>query len=210
LLYSTTRNEFLPNIVARRLLASNVRCLARRERLLATLFYLLLCGCSTPAFVHEDYARLRPQTVALASIENRTVYPLRGVRFGGAIQRSLLGARPHDIPFLLLSSLGETLTEKGYRVVEQPGTPSAGTAAEATVVCTIESWNARTGSLPYMKLRYRLELRRNSNGAGNGKAELFRTTSTAAGDGRSSRRFLDVEGSIRASVRRALRELPDA
>ena len=117
--------------------------------------------------MHEDYDRLRPQTVLLPAVENRTVYPLREVRFGGAIQRSLFGARPHDILFLLRSSLDEVLAEKGYRVTvprqtsdgdSSSAAPTPAEQADAVLTCTVESWNAGTGSLPYMTLRYRVEL----------------------------------------------------
>ena len=165
-----------------------------------------------------DYDRLRPQTIELAPVQNRTVYPLKSVSFGGTIQRNLLGARPYDIPFLLRSSCDELLSEKGYRTVvrervrEIPSgdTPSGDVDAQpewaaATFTCTIESWSAGTGSLPYMKLIYRIEIRQK-----NGDTELFNTTSTATADGRSMRRSIDVERAIRSSVRHALSELPDA
>ncbi len=176
-----------------------------------------MSGCSTRAeFVHPDFPRFDVQRIGIYDVENSTVYDLKSVSFGGAVQRAVFGVSEHDVQSLLHGAIEEALLWKNYETlslgpapeVETGGSfpPDVGKVHDAELSCRIVFWSAESGSRPEMELRFRVEVYSASEPeklyAGTFKAVMRETART-----RTQPR---LDKAIRSAVIRAFSDLPPA
>ena len=174
-------------------------------------------GCSTHAeFVHPDFSRFDVQRIGIFNVENSTVYDLKSVSFGGAVQRAVFGVGEHDIHSLLHGAIEEALLSKNYETLSLGPAPGAETGSsppadvgmvhDAELSCRIVFWSAESGSRPEMELRFRVDVysasEREKLYAGTFKAVMRETART-----RTPPR---LDKAIRRAVIRAFSDFPPA
>ncbi|HVR74324.1 MAG TPA: hypothetical protein VMT52_08330 [Planctomycetota bacterium] len=133
----------------------------------------ILGGCAQAGWVHPGYSERMPHSIAVLPVRNETVHQLDAVSFGGFAQRMIIGAPTFDIPDLLRGSLEESLIQAGYEAARPaPGSVTAALESgkalpedasaipfDAALHTAIEGWQADTGSVAGIRMRYRVELR---------------------------------------------------
>ena len=82
----------------------------------------LLAGCvSADGTLHEEFASLSPERIAVPVPDNNTILPLDEVSFGGLLQRAIVGQRTFNVPVLLQREIREELERKGYQTTSGAG-----------------------------------------------------------------------------------------
>ena len=174
-------------------------------------------GCSTRAeFVHPDFSRFDVQRIGIYNVANSTVFELKSVSFGGAVQRAVFGVPEYDIHSLLHGAIEESLLHKNYETLSLGPAPEAETGSssppdvgkvhDAELSCRIVFWSAESGSRPEMELRFRVEVysaaEREKLYAGTFRAVMRETARTRAPP--------RLDKVIRPAVMRAFSDLPPA
>lgn len=177
----------------------------------------MVTSCSTHAeFVHPDFSRFDVQRIGIFNVENSTLFDLKSVSFGGAVQRAVFGVVEHDIHSLLHGAIEAALLSKNYETLSLGPAPEAETRSsppadvgkvhDAELSCRIVFWSAEAGSRPEMELRFRVDVysaaEREKLYAGTFKAVMRETART-----RTPPRLDKV---IRIALIRAFSDLPPA
>jgi hypothetical protein len=148
-----------------------------REALTALLLVaaaaLAGAGCGAPTFLHEDYARLAPSTVAVLPSLNRTIYQLDEVTFGGLLQRAMSTPRPINVPLVVQGAVQDALVARGYGTLlceagsreaavdfTRPLVDAEPRRFDAACITTIEGWRSDRTSTSTLYMKYRVDLYR--------------------------------------------------
>jgi hypothetical protein len=187
-----------------------------RASILGLLLAPLFSGCQIdPPKVHPRFAELRPSSILVPPIENRTVLDLSHVSSGGVLQRLTFGAQEVDVVATLREGFLLGLKKRGYGAVAGPVTASgggtAGTACDAVLRSEITSFQELGGSsTPELAIDGKIELVKAGETAAGGGELLYQGSfhHRSGGPGAGARGPVDLDEEVRRAGLRAVLSIP--
>ena len=175
------------------------------SRWMALAVSLVLTGCAG-GDVHPRFFDVRPRSLSVLPVQNKSGEELERVSFDGALQSVMVGAQSSDVTELIRGAVEETLLLKGYEIVDADrGGDGDGNGVNAALHTTITAWSHSRGAGAQFRLRYRVEVRHAPTGE-----LLYDGDFQCSHQSRAGARRAPVELALRRCVRQALDGLPDA